>query len=172
MRRFEDRAGEIARQRGDGLRIADLDEAGRDRHIGRGHCAAAEDQRFSGQPIADTLRSDGERVWFDKAAAAERDRQQIRHAEERAHAAHLDDRIGFARKTAAQLADIGRRAAHIDDHRVAEPRQKGSTAHRVGGTRGEAHDRQRGRGFGRHHRSIILGQIKRGGDAARRDCLR
>ena len=43
-------------------------------------------------------RESGSRL--DDAAAAEPDRQQVGHAEQRAHAAHLDHRIRFARKAA------------------------------------------------------------------------
>src|SRR5919197_1320765 len=78
----EDGAGEIARQRSDSFRIANLYEAGRDRRIGSSRCLAAEDEGVAGQPIADALRPHGERIPFDDAAAAEPNRQQIRHPEE------------------------------------------------------------------------------------------
>ena len=45
----------------------------------------------TGPPLPDTPRPDGERIALDNAAAAETDRQQIRHAEECAHAADFDD---------------------------------------------------------------------------------
>ena len=45
----------------------------------------------TGPPLPDTPRPDGERIALDNAAAAKTDRQQIRHAEECAHAADFDD---------------------------------------------------------------------------------
>jgi hypothetical protein len=121
--------------------------ARRDRGVGRRYRGAAKDQRLLSQPAADAARPDNRRIAGDRAAAAEPDRQQIPHTEQPAHAADLDDRIRFARKAAAQLADIGRSAADIDHHRVGDPRQKRSAADRIGrrldpmhdGTVGEQH---------------------------------
>src|SRR5437867_3614496 len=82
--------------------------------------------------ITDADRADRERVERDVAAAAQSEREQIGHSEERANAADLDDVVGLARKAVTEGADVGRRAADVDDERVAEPREKGRAAHAVG----------------------------------------
>ena len=56
---------------------------------------SADSRRCAGRPAAAPAG--------DEAAAAEPDRHQVGHAEQGAHAADLDDRIGLARKAAAQL---------------------------------------------------------------------
>ena len=97
---------------------ADLGDAGGDGAVGSGDRVAAEHQRRLGQPVADAVRSYRQRVGRNDTAAAESEGKQIGHAEQRAHLADLDDRVGFPRKAVAKLADIGRSAADIDDHRV------------------------------------------------------
>ena len=85
------------------LLIADLDDAGGHRHIGGGQRRAAEDACIA--TSAGSRRCPGPDVTgpAHDAAAAEPDRIEVRHAEQRAHPADLDDRIGLARKAAAQL---------------------------------------------------------------------
>ena len=100
------------------------------------------------------------------AAATETDRQQVRHAEQRAHAADLDDRIGLTRKSMAQLADIACCAADIHDQGVFEPGQMRRAAHRVGRTGGKAHHGEGDGRFSLHHRAVVLGEEQRGVDAA------
>ena len=102
--------------------IANIQQSGGDRDIGRGQLRAAEDKRVLRQAVADAERADPCRRRIDMAAAAEADRQQVRHAEQRAHAADLDDRIGLTRKAMAQMADIACCAADVHDHGVVDAR--------------------------------------------------
>jgi hypothetical protein len=81
---------------------------------GGGDRAAAEHQRRLGQPVADAMRPDRERIGQNDTAAAESEGKQIGHAEQRADLANLDDRIGFPRKVVPKLADIGRSAVDIE----------------------------------------------------------
>ena len=104
---------------------------------------AAEHKCVLRQPVADAERADANGS-VDMAAAAEPDRQQVGHPEQRAHAADLDDGIGLARKAVAKLADIGGCTADVHDHRVVEPGQMRRAAHGVGGAGGKAHHREGG----------------------------
>ena len=96
----EHRGGQGGRHFGERL-VADVGDAGGDGAVGGGDRTAAEHQRRLGQAVADAVRSDSQRVGRNDTAAAESERKQIGHAEQRAHLADLDDRVGLARKTAA-----------------------------------------------------------------------
>jgi len=160
---------ERTRQIRDSPAVAYPGDAGGNGDVGRSHGLATEDQPLLDQPVPDAFRSDRKRVGMNEAAAAEPDRQQIRHAEQGAHAADLDDRVRLARKSAADLPDIRRCAADIDDHRVRQARKEGRAAHRIGRAAGEAHDRQCRRRCGLHHCAVVLRQVERSGDSAGRD---
>ena len=101
------------------------------------------------------------------AAAAQSEREQIGHSEERANAADLDDVVGLARKAVTEGADVGRRAADVDDERVAEPREKGRAAHAVGRPGRERVHRIRLGDVRQHHGTVVLREIERRRDAAR-----
>ena len=64
-------------------------------------CAAAEGERVRGQAVADRQRPDRDGIERDVAAAAEAEREQVRHPEQRAHAADLHDRVRLAREAVA-----------------------------------------------------------------------
>ena len=61
---------------------------------GGGQLHATEDKRVLRQTVADAERTHLRRRGINMASATKTDRQQVRHAEQRAHAADLDDRIG------------------------------------------------------------------------------
>ena len=103
---------------GDLLLVAELEHARGDGDVGRGELLAAEGDALLQQAIADRHRPDLERIELHVAAAAQADRQQVGHAEQGAHAADLDHRIGLAREAVLELADVGRGAADIDHHGV------------------------------------------------------
>ena len=106
------------------------------------------------------------------AAAAQADRQEVGHAEQRAHAAHLDDGVGLAREAAAAAA---RRRWSCRRHRspwrrpaLRERRRRASSWWRP--TR-----RNRPGGAvppGLRHRAVVLGEEERRRDAARRSPAR
>src|ERR1051325_7944699 len=101
-------------RRGDARPVAQVDEAGGHRHVGHGEHVAAEHQRLLGEAVAHAGRPDGQRLARHAGAAAQPERQEIRPAEERAHAADLHHAVGLAREAVAQAADVGGGAAHVD----------------------------------------------------------
>ncbi len=64
-----------------------------------------------------------------------------------------------------QRADIGGRAADVDDHRVLETGEEGRAAHRVGRTGGEGQHRVLLGEVGAHQRAVVLGDVERRRDA-------
>ena len=134
---------EGARQVGHPPPVAEVDQAGGDGHVGGGERGAAEHAAVVHQPIADAARPHPAPVVVDQRAAAEADGQKVRHPEQRAHAADLDDVVGLAGEAVAQAADVGGGAADVDDDRVAQAREERRTPHAVGGPGREAVDRER-----------------------------
>ena len=70
-----------------------------------------------------------------------------------------------------QCADIGGRAADINDNRLLEVREERRTAHRIGRTGGDGQHREAFGKLGAHQRAVVLRQVKRGRDASPRERL-
>src|SRR5205823_6695226 len=100
------------------------------------------------------------------AAAAEPEREEIGHAEERAYAADLDDVVRLAGETVAERTDVGGGAADVHHERVGQTRQERGAAHAVGRSRGERVDGVRLGDLGQHHGAVVLGEVQRRVDAA------
>ena len=105
---------------GDLALVAELQHATRDGDVRGRELLAAEGDAVLQQPVTHRHRADLDRVEGNVAAAAQADRQQVGHAEQRAHAADLDHRIGLAREAVLELAHVRGGAADIDHHGVAE----------------------------------------------------
>ena len=157
----------------DALRSPISSEAGGDRDIGRGQRVAAEHQRLFGQAIADAARPIRQRVGSTRLPPPSPidSRSGMRNSVRTPPTS--TDRIRLARKAAAQLADIGRRAADIDDHRVLRCRdRKAAPRIELVGPEAKLIDRQRRR------RSRPASPCRRSAsdraarDPARRDGLR
>ena len=76
------------------------------------------------QLVADAVRTDRRLVAADVGAAAEAEREDVRHAEVRPHAADVDRDRRLARKAVLQHADVGGRAADVDHRAVVEAREE------------------------------------------------
>ena len=95
------------------FKAARAGDAGGDGAVGGGDRAAAEHQRRLGQPVADAMRPDRERIGQSDTAAAEKARENKSGMRNSVRtSANLDDRIGFPRMP--KLADIGRSAVDIE----------------------------------------------------------
>src|SRR6266403_1174548 len=102
-----ERSGDqIRRDSRDTRTIANIEQPGGHRDVGRRHLRAIEDKRVLRQTVADAEWANPRRRCVDMAAAAETDRQEVRHAEQGAYSADLDDCIGLTWKSMTQLADV------------------------------------------------------------------
>ena len=88
-------------------RLAQIADAGGNRKFGCGQGLAAEDQGFPADPEADALRPHSKGRRFHPGAAAEPQRQEIRHPEKRPDTADFNDVVGLARKAPAEAARSG-----------------------------------------------------------------
>jgi hypothetical protein len=116
------------------------------------------------QPVADAGRADARNRLgvLDDAAAAERDRDEVRHPEVRTDPADFDGRAGLAREPVDEHADVGRRAAHICHESVRRAGQEGRAADAV---RRAAADREHGVADGvveGHQSPVVLGEEDHG----------
>ena len=99
-------------------------------------------------------------------AAAEANRNNVRHAEVRAHAANLHGKHALAREAVRQNAQVGGGTAHVDDHSVFQARQKRRAANGVRGAARNGENRVAHGVFGTHERAVVLAQVHLGvGDA-------
>ncbi len=98
---------------------ADVDGARGDFEVGRGQRVPAETLRLLGQLVADALGADGDAVvGRDDGAAADADGDDVGHAEVGLHLADFDGDAALAGEALGDRANVGGRAAHVDDDAV------------------------------------------------------
>jgi hypothetical protein len=151
------------------LRIAQPGPSGRDRGVGERQRAAAEDQRLLLQEVADAARAsaDAFRVAVNHGAAAERDRDQVRHPEVGPDAADLDSVGGLAREAVDQHADVGGGAAHVGDQGIGRAGEEGGAADAVGGAAADREYRIPEGLIEAHQRAVVLREQGRRRQAVR-----
>ena len=142
------------------LGVAEVRTTGSDGCIRQSRGRTAEDERRLRQAVAHALGADvdGTVAAPDDAAAAERDRNEIGHAEVRADAADLGRSRRLAREAVGKHADVGGGPADIGDDGVAHAGQVRRAANAV---RRPAADRQNGmaeRMAERHECPVVLGE--------------
>ena len=146
--------------------------AGRDGNIAGCQGVAAKDPGLLQQAITHGLGSDvrPRAIEAHPTAAAEADRQKVRHAEVGAHAADVRTQRALARKSGGQQANVGGRAADVGDDGIAQTRQVGGAAHGVGRTRGERQHRVLRDHVGIHQGAVVLTDEERCLDPERGQC--
>src|SRR4051794_16606582 len=166
LRAFENAIDHVSRQVGNLAPVAEFEQPGCDRDVGTSHLFATKYQRVLGEPEANALRANRERVWIDVASAAEADRDEVGHTEKRAHSADRDSIIGLTWEPTAQVAEVGGGSADIDHNSIGPPRKVGGPAHRIGRAGCEAVDRQRARMRRGSNRAVVLSDVERRIDTA------
>ena len=109
-------------QTGNGALVTNVHMTSSNTNVRGGERITAKNFGLGCQFIADTLRTDAHRptigCWADQRPAAETNRERIRHTEVGAYATDADRQRRHPWETVLQDADIGGRAADIDDNGV------------------------------------------------------
>lgn len=181
---------EDAREVGDRVGVPGVQKACGDGDVGGGEGGAAKDQGLLGKQPPDGSRSDGDADagvgdagvgggcgvgvggaaadLSDEGAAADADRDQVRHPEVGAQPGQLGGVGRLAGIAAAQRAHVGRRAADVHDERVLDAGEEAGTSDAVGRAGGEGPHREARGELRRHERPVVLAEEEGAGDAERR----
>jgi len=139
-------------------RRAERRPAGRDRAVGQRGCRPAEDQRLLRQQVTDAARPDADITVITgyHRAAAERDRDQIRHPEVGPDAADRHPLRGFPREPVGQHSEVSGGAAHVRHQRVGDPGEERGAADAVGWAAPDREDRVTQGLIQAHQRAVVL----------------
>jgi len=142
-------------------RPAERRPAGRDRAVGQRGCRPAEDQRLLRQQVTDAARPHPDvtvvpALAGHHGAAAERDRDQVRHPEVGPDAADLHPLGGFPREPVGQHAEVGGGAPHVHHQRVRDPGEERGAADAVGRAAPDREDRVPQGLIQAHQRAVVL----------------
>ena len=146
----------------DERRVSEVGAARSDDDVARRQRRTAEDQSRARQLVADAVRADRQLgIAADDAAAAEPQRQDVRHAEVRTDTADVDCHRCFTRKPVLEDADVRGRATDVDDRAIPLAGKEGGAAHRVRRARGERRHRVALGVVDAHERAVVLGEEDR-----------